>query len=345
MSTRRGIVCAGYMPLDIIRTPTKTIGRHAGGTAANVAAILAFHGWHSLLAGIVGDDFAGEELVADLRDAGVDTTQLRRIPGASTCRLIHEIRPDAHVFRYRCPECGNTLPRSRPLTLEHAEACAEAYPSPDVFFFDRANAATVNLAERYAAAGSVVVFEPSVPANAELLARAAAVAQVVKHSDDRSVGGLADLHVRVRAGQVRVVTHGAEGLEILVGNKRARHLSALATLTVDTGGAGDWTTAGLLHRAVHRRQLIPDLVEDALRYGQALAAVNCATLGARGLMRLKPSTAARRAAAVLSEGGLRSRPCIPQPRCLPKLPDKCPVCLLSVPEQLAFPNDIADMGV
>ena len=212
MSPRRSIVCAGYMPLDIICTPTERLGRHAGGTAANVAAILAFHGWHSLLAGVVGDDRAGDELTADLTDAGVDIAQLRRLPGAATCRLVHEIRPDSHVFRYRCSECGNTFPRSRPLTLEHAEACAEANPNPDIFYFDRANAATVHLAERYAAAGSVVVFEPSIPANAELLARAVTVAHVVKHSDDRSVGGIANLHVSARPSQLRIITHGAEGL-------------------------------------------------------------------------------------------------------------------------------------
>lgn len=73
------------------------------------------------------------------------------------------------------------------------------------------------LAECYSEAGSVVVFEPSVPANAELLGRAAAVAHVIKHSNDRSVGGLDELHVRPRQGQLRIVTYGAEGLELRVG--------------------------------------------------------------------------------------------------------------------------------
>lgn len=334
MSRRRTIVCAGYMPLDIICSPTETIRRQAGGTAANVAAILAFHGWHSQLAGSAGTDPAGDELVSDLSAAGVDVTQLRRLPGVATCRLIHEIRPDTHLFRYKCRECGSGLPRSRPLTLEHAEACAEANPSPDVFFFDRANAATVSLAEQYASAGCVVVFEPSTPVNAELLRRAIAVAHVVKHSDDRSVGGLEDLNVRARTGQVRIITHGADGLEVRLGSKHTHRLPAMATLAVDTGGAGDWTTAGLLHVAVDHGQIAYDLLEDALRYGQALAAVNCATPGARGLMTLSRATAARRAAAVLQEGGLTSKPRLPKQQRPSVLPSRCPLCLLPVPEQL-----------
>lgn len=345
MRERRHIVCAGYMPLDIICTTTETIRYAAGGTAANVAAILAFHGWHSVLAGVVGDDRAGDEIICDLSGVGVDTTQLRRHPGAATCRIVHEIRPDAHVFRYRCRECGNRFPRSRPLTLEHADMCAEAHPSPDVYFFDRANAATVHLAERYAAAGSVVVFEPSIPANAELLARAVGAAHVVKHSDDRTVGGLKELHVRTRAAQVRIVTHGAEGLEVRYGSKHSRRLPALATLAVDTGGAGDWTTAGLLQVAISRRQLVPELVEDALRYGQALAAVNCATPGARGLMHLTRATAARRAAAVLRDGGLTSRPRLPPaPRPLVRS-GMCSGCLLPFPEQLPLPGELANRGM
>ena len=66
-----------------------------------------------------------------------------------------------------------------------------------------------------AQAGSVIVFEPSVPANAELLRRAVVVAHVVKHSDDRSVGGLDDIGVKPRQGQLRIVTHGAEGLSLV----------------------------------------------------------------------------------------------------------------------------------
>lgn len=203
-----------------------------------------------------------------------------------------------------------------------------AHPAPGVFFFDRANPGTVYLAEHYAGQGSVIVFEPSVPANAALLGRAAAVAHVIKHSDDRSVGGLDDLHVSPRPGQLRIVTHGAEGLELRVGASRRRRYPAIATLAVDTGGAGDWTTAGFLAKAARRGQLARGELDDALRFGQALAAVSCAAIGSRGLMRLTRDSVMRRARAVLADGGLASKPRIPDPSPLIRVHGACPSCLM-----------------
>jgi fructokinase len=338
MTTRPLIVCAGYMPLDIVHTSSGTVGRAAGGTAANVAAILAFLGWSAVLAGQTGDDVAGDELVADLQDAGVDVSQIHRARSSQAPRLIHDVRHDGHDFRYRCPECDSRFPRSRPLTLDQAAGCARVHPAPTVFFFDRANAATLWLAEHYERLGSIVVFEPSVPANAEFLARAARAAHVIKHSDDRSVGGLDDLPVRARPGQLRIVTRGAEGLELRVGSGRPRRLPALATLAVDTGGAGDWTTAGFLCRAAASGQLQKEKLDDALRFGQALAAVACATVGARSAMRLTRRTIIRRAGTVLDEGGLTTALRLPALRAPSSLRGACPTCLMPKEEQMSLPT-------
>ena len=337
MTRRPSVVCAGYMPLDVVRTSAGIVARRAGGTAANVAAILAFLGWDAVLAGQIGSDAAGDELVADLRDAGVAVDQIARAENAQTPRLVHDVLPEGHFYRYRCGDCGARFPRSRPLTIEGARLCARAHPAPSVFFFDRVNPGTLALAHAYAEGGSVVVFEPSVPANVDLLARAAAVAHVIKHSDDRSVGGLDDLQVRPRSGQIRIVTHGAEGLEVRIGQARGRRYPALATLAVDTGGAGDWTTAGFLARAAASGRIERDRLEDALRFGQALAAVNCATVGARGLMTMASASARRRARRVLSENGLTSAPRITAAPTLAQPSGLCPSCLMQVADQLELP--------
>jgi fructokinase len=326
------------MPLDVIRTPVGTVARRAGGTAANVCAIMAFLGWDAALAGQAGRDVAGAELIVDLASVGVETGQIERVPGAQTARVVHVVRPDGHFYSYSCPKCGSGFPRSRPLTLEAAVRCAQRHPKPTVFYFDRANAGTVTLAERYANAGSVVVFEPSTPANADLLGRAAAVADVIKHSDDRSVGGLDDLRVRPRKGQLRIVTHGAEGLELRIGAGRARRFPALATLAVDTGGAGDWTTAGFLTRAVTRSGLDHARLEQAVRFGQALAAVNCAVVGARGLMGMTRDAAVRRARRCATEGGLTTALRVKHPVLPPHPGGLCQSCLMPVAEQLILDN-------
>ncbi len=301
------IVSAGYMPLDVITTQDWVM-HQAGGTAGNVAAILAYLGWNAVLAGQTGDDPAGDLLISDLRSAGVETGQIHRPTGMETPRVVHSVRPDGHSFVYKCPECERGLPRSRPLTRDQADWCVTRYPRAEVYFFDRANAGTLLLAEHYARAGAVIVFEPSVPANVELLQRAGAVAHIIKHSDDRSVGGLHDIGLRPRRGQLRIVTHGAEGLELRAGRQGGRKLPAFATLAVDTGGAGDWTSAGLLASAATDGELRKDAIEPGLRFGQALAALSCTAIGARGLTRLTRRTVLRRARAVLADGGVTSQP-------------------------------------
>jgi fructokinase len=314
------------MPLDVITTHD-TVVHQAGGTAANVAAILAYLGWNAILAGQTGDDPAGDILVDDLKHAGVDTVHLHRPVGMPTPRLIHSVRPDGHSFSYRCPACQLRLPRSRPLTVAQARACITSHPTAAVYFFDRVNAGTLTLAEHYAGTGTVIVFEPSVPVSAELLGRAVAVAHIVKHSDHRSVGGLDDVGVRSRRGQLRIVTHGAEGLELRIGEGRNRRFAALATLAVDTGGAGDWTTAGLIAVAVRHGGLRNAAIDDGLRFGQALSALSCTAVGARGLMRLRRSTVLRHARAVLAHGGVTTEPRYGEP---PRrvITDACATCLL-----------------
>ncbi|MBL8742450.1 MAG: hypothetical protein JNK04_15180, partial [Myxococcales bacterium] len=66
----------------------------------------------------------------------------------------------------------------------------------------------------------------------------------------------------------------------------ARNLSvpAFPAHLVDAGGAGDWTTAGVLWRVMKSADRWNSaVVEDALRLGQALAAVSCGYAGARSV--------------------------------------------------------------
>lgn len=328
MSSAPRIICAGYMPLDVVATEDGLLARRAGGTAANVAAILAYLGWRALLAGQAGDDPGGDILVADLAEAGVDTTHIHRAGGMETPRLIHSVRADGHSFSYRCPVCERALPRSRPLTVDQARVCVEAHPKTDVYFFDRANAATLLLAEHYADTGATIFFEPSVPANAEHLRRAAAVAHIIKHSDDRFVGGLDDIGVTPRAGQLRILTHGVAGLELRADAQTRRRFPATRTVARDAGGAGDWTTAGLLALAGTTGTIVLDDIDEAVRFGQALAALSCTAIGARGLMSLTSRTVLRHARRVMRDRAVRATPRFRLPAVRPPYPGCCDMCVL-----------------
>jgi fructokinase len=260
----------------------------AGGTAGNVAAVLGFLGWQASLIADLGDDPAGEAVVRDLARANVATDAIRLRADLRTPRVVHQIDGARHKFLFRCPSCATSLPRSRPLNIERAEQIVESAVSPDVFFFDRVNAGTLVLAEHFAKSACLVVFEPGRPANEDRLRRAMAVADVVKMAHDRPTGIES---AELQASQVQIVTLGSEGARFRIG-KGTWHVSpAFPFPIVDTGGAGDWTTAGLVHALPDHGRRTMQTVSDALRWAQALAAVSCGAPGARGLARQQSAEA------------------------------------------------------
>jgi hypothetical protein len=113
-----------------------------------------------------------------------------------------------------------------------------------------------------------------------------------------------------------------------VGHGSGRKLQAVATLAVDTAGAGDWTTAGFLEK-MRGRDLSPDSIETALRFGQVLAAIACAVPGARTLMNLRREAVLRRVHQVQLTGSL-SRPRLPTPKPTTCEPGECRTCLMPI---------------
>jgi fructokinase len=110
----------------------------------------------------------------------------------------------------------------------------------------------------------------------------------VKFSNDR----ISDFDSIFPSGQapLEIQTVGKDGLMF-----RRKGCDSWITLpsysiegVVDSAGAGDWCTAGLvfnLFRNTTSINAISDTdIKDALRFGQVLSALNCTFEGARGLM-------------------------------------------------------------
>lgn len=325
-------VGTGFIVFDIIRRAvdahTVIERRHAGGTCGNVLAILAWLGHHADAVGRIGDDAFGHELIDDLQRCGVGVRCLDVEAGRATPVVYQESMTDArgrakHRFFRRCPHCGAALPGYRPLLMQAVEAVASSLPEHEVFFFDRVAPGPLELARRSRARGAVVVFEPSGVKNEEAFLEALQVAHVVKYSHER-LRGIDALTARAKV-PVEVETCGADGLRVRQ-RQRGRlgawwALEAVAAREVrDTSGSGDWCTAGFVHHLATRGRFGTDLGEhseliaDALRVGQRLAALNCAYDGARGLMyartREEVVAAMRGEATTASEGtaqGVTSR--------------------------------------
>lgn len=294
-------VGTGFIVLDVIRSSvaaTATEKRFAGGSCGNVLTVLAYFGWDASAVGRIGDDHAGRELIADLGKWGVDTKLLQVEPGRGTPIIVQENYLDArgrprHRFSRACPVCGATLPAYRPLLTSEVGAIAEKLPSHSVFYFDRVAPGTLELAQKSRANGALIVFEPSGIKDDELFAACLKTAHVVKYANDR-IEGIHDIAVKAKV-PIEIETLGPRGLRLRVRTKgRAGAWKVLPAFSVpelrDAVGAGDWTTAGLIHGLITSGSSVEKVVSEtdavvlATRLGQALAALNCGFEGARGLM-------------------------------------------------------------
>lgn len=292
----RRVVGCGFVAWDVVfaKDTRQVAYTGVGGTVGNVLSIMAFLGWRSQPLVRLGADTAGLRVLEELTALGVDTSgvSLHRNLRTPVVYQFNGDRPGQHVFSFSCPHCGQSR-RFSPELLTGI-GCAETWAPirGDVFFFDRLTLDVVRLAEEARSNGALTVFEPSLLGHdGALLTRALRCAHVVKYSSDRIVpAALAELG----AGFVEIQTLGADGLRFRMRSLDPSWVRLPAVRiggVVDTAGAGDWCTAGFLHvlGSMGDAGMPCDLgynrIHSALKCGQMIAALNCATLGARGLMR------------------------------------------------------------
>lgn len=292
---RAKVLGAGFLPLDLVYRdddPSK-LRAYAGGTCGNVLIILAFLGWDvypiarhndSPLARIIKDDL--QQWGVHLDFIGFEPTTL---PPVVVQRVFARPRGDkTHSFAWVCPGCGARLPNFKPVLAKSLDNVSGRLPKTEVFFFDRVSRSALQLAEKCVEEGGVVVFEPSMIGDPKLFSEAIRLCHVFKYSQDR----ISDVReVRGSAEPlIEIETLGTAGLRYRKGDKAWKEVQAFSIRgTVDTSGAGDWCTAGIVHllcqegikglRGASDREVL-----SAIRLGQAMAAWNCQFEGVRGGM-------------------------------------------------------------
>ncbi len=278
--TQRSVLAVGYVVLDVL-IHQKGIGHSAGGTAGNVAANLSYFGWASSVGALYGDDPAGDHLKADLARAGVSPRALMRREELSTPVVIHEVKNGAHRFKFGCPECGRKFSQFRAISRDFAEELSEE-STPDVLFLDRVSSAAVLLAKSVRDLGGLVFFEPSMPADSPRFRELLDLAHVVKFSTERLDP---KSHLLEDVDAIQIYTDGVNGAFWRRPDGDWKHVSGYSANVVDAGGAGDWTTAALLTAlpSVDPLRLLSTDLTEPLKYAQAVAALSCQVLGARGL--------------------------------------------------------------
>ena len=296
----RTCVGAGLLTLDLVfnqDAPGKYQVR-SGGSCGNVLTILAYLGWKSNPVARIGQDEGGDIVLKDLKAFCVDTGFVVQEDSNSTPAILQAIKkssngPKTHSYSLHCPQCGSYLLRYRAISRAMAGAVMEEIPGTAVFYFDRVSRGILTLAKHYREQGAFIVFEPSSAADEKLFAEAASTAHLLKYSVER----LPDIAYLVGGKDIplEVQTLGPEGLRYRwhKGDSDGRLWNFMPAYPVvgmvDEAGAGDWCTAGLINALAQEGansfwQAGPGELEQALKLGQAMAAVNCNFPSARGAM-------------------------------------------------------------
>ncbi len=288
----------GLVAFDYVTDSRGTrLHSQAGGTCGNVLAILAAFGWHASPIARLDMDTAGRWVRADLNRFGVDTRWIDLPPVAETPVVIERLLRDSagvpfHCFSFCCPGCGGWLPRFRPVPVSALREVMHDAARADVVFIDRISPAAFALAEDAFVAEALVFFEPSGSTSERELKRILPFVNVLKYSHERLDKTLDTLPESVF---LELQTLGRGGLRFRLRSKQTgrmrpwMHMDSYPVESlVDSAGAGDWFSAGLIHLLCKGPQSArtisePDIVQ-AISKAQRLAAWSCNFVGARGAM-------------------------------------------------------------
>jgi sugar/nucleoside kinase (ribokinase family) len=249
-----------------------------GGQSASAAVGCARLGWRTQYIGTYGDDDAARVGIESLARDGVDTSLVRRIPGATSHTslvLVDSRTGDRTVIWYRDSRLAmavrdvplDAVSRTRVLLVDDHEPLA---------------ASAAARAARAAGVRTVIDVEKLRPGTEELLQHIDII--IAAEAFPSELTGLPDLGAALREMARRFepslacVTLGPRGSLSLVDGKEVR-TPAFDVHVVDTTGAGDAFRAGFI--AGWLRGGDDANVHDVLRYAHGVAALNCRGLGAR----------------------------------------------------------------
>jgi fructokinase len=293
-------VGTGLLALDIvINEDNKTPPRlWAGGSCGNVLTILSYLGWQSYPIARLGNDTAAQEIRADLTQYQVRLDFVESDPRGCTPIILEKIRlkrdgTPTHRFLLVCPNCGSWFPRYKSILLKKARGILDKLPEIKTFYFDKVSPGAIEIACAARARGSLVVFEPSSIGNETLFQKALRTCHILKYAHERLEG--IDKITQEVSPVLQVETLGQEGLRYRIrrGNRHREKWLRIPAFSIerfrDAAGSGDWCTAGIIHvlgqdGSDRFENISQDEIAEGLRFGQALAALNCLFEGARGGM-------------------------------------------------------------
>ena len=285
----------GLIALDVIMVPGNSEKMWTGGSCGNVLTILNWLGWQSYPIANLKNDKPADIIYRDLSNWKIELDFIIRNETGRTPIIIEKLKSNGiHKFMFRCPIRGINLPRYKPISVDDVDnIILQKDYSPSVFYFDRVSKSAITLAEEFADKGSIIAFEPCSMRNKRQFHRALEICHILKYSREQN-----KIFKKINARPMpllEIETLGSKGLRYRANISTNSEWETIESYTldriVDTAGAGDWCTAGIIHSLCQRglselKKLSSGQLKSGLRFGQALAAFNCMFEGARGGMYL-----------------------------------------------------------
>ncbi len=283
-----GVLCAGNIVHDVLVRPVDRLDfdqtvwvdelcASLGGNGANTSYTLARLGVRVRLASIAGSDGRGDEMIAILKEAGVDTSSVvrSRLPTSATVVLV---RHDGARAFFNRPGCAVTdFPAEVPGGCSHFHL-ANVFALPglrpragEMMARARAAGMTTSLDTGWDARGEwSSVLGPALPYTDVLFVN---LEEARRLSGQPELEGANACFLDRGAGMV-VTKLGRDGCFVCSAAERLR-VPGFAVEAVDTTGAGDCFAGAFL--AALERGMHP---ADAARFANAVGALNVQELGA-----------------------------------------------------------------
>ena len=271
---------------------TETVGN----TCGNVACILADRGVHTFPIAHLDLSEQGLKIKADLQRYGADVRFVENSASGGTtllrCTHKRDKTTGEHTVSFRATSPGSRFPKRRFLRVrDEAPAFMENLDfTPDVFFFDAAEAGLRYLADELRQRGTLVYFEPESDADKSKFLKAVEVSDIVKFSHEK----VSDTSFTARhTDKLFIRTLGAEGLEFnLRGQGWVKIDPILNDNVIDCEGAGDWTTSQFIACLCEREilsitQMSVDSVRECLEVACEVASQSVSFLGSKGMIDAK----------------------------------------------------------
>lgn len=249
-----------------------TFNQASGGKGGNQAAAAAELGARTWIVGMVGDDDFGDSSRRDLRDSGVDVSELRTGRGHTGVAGIMVDERGENLIAV-ASGANDELGADMVVASLDKLAGAGAVVLADLEVPDEA----VRAAGRWAAANDcafVLNPAPARPLTDELVRLCAVLTPNEHEAQTLAAGGAEEL--LDRGASAVVVTKGAAGADLLRPGAQPHRQSAFPVSAVDTTGAGDAFSAALAWALASGRGL-----EVAVESAAAAGALATRALGAR----------------------------------------------------------------